>query len=126
MTNVVDVGAVGCGCPRSALRRIAVLWLVGYPSMASRDCARSCWYKGCQEEFSLRARDGGRCRPGSLALGVGQLSVIHTPWVAISVVSSVADFSLSSPPPLPSHRGGDLSTKMALFRDLQTQSSHQN
>ena len=26
----------------------------------------------------------------SLALGVGQLPVVHTPWVAISVVSSVA------------------------------------
>ena len=36
------------------------------------------------------ARDGGRCRPGSLALGFGLLLVIQTFWVAISVVSSVA------------------------------------
>ena len=30
----------------------------------------------------LRACDGSRCRPGSIALGIGQLLVIHTPWVA--------------------------------------------
>ena len=45
---------------------------------------------GCEEDFRLRASEGDRCRPGSLALGVGQLPVILTPWVAISVVSSVA------------------------------------
>ena len=47
-------------------------------------------HKACQEELRLVAWEGGRCRPGSLALRVGQLLVIQTPWVAISVVSSVA------------------------------------
>ena len=37
-------------------------------------------------ELRLRAHDGGRCRPGSLALGVGQRFVICTLCVAISVV----------------------------------------
>ena len=40
-----------------------------------------------------RLERGGRCRLGSLALRVGQLPVIHTPWVALSVVSSVAPTS---------------------------------
>ena len=65
-----------------------VLWLVGDLSMAPRGCARIHWHGGCQEEFSPRAWEGGRCRPGFLALGVGQL-VIRTPWVALSVVSCV-------------------------------------
>ena len=43
--------------------------------------------------FSFRGVSGlctsCRCRPGSLALEVGQLPVIRTPWVAISVASSV-------------------------------------
>ena len=38
---------------------------------------------------------GGRCRPGSLALGVGQMFVIHTPWVKISVVSNVKKISVA-------------------------------
>ena len=36
-----------------------------------------------------RVREDGRCRPGSLALGVRQLLVIRTPWLALSVVSSL-------------------------------------
>ena len=39
------------------------------------------WHLGCQEEFRLREREGGRCRPGSLALGIGQLLMIRLPWV---------------------------------------------
>ena len=62
---------------------IAVFWLVGHPTMAYH------WHMGCQEECRLRAWEGGRCRPGSLALEVGQLLMIHTFWVAIRVVSSV-------------------------------------
>ena len=31
-----------------------VFWLVGYPSMASRGCARIPWRMGCQEEFKAR------------------------------------------------------------------------
>ena len=57
---------------RGNVRCRDVHWLVRFRSMASR---------------------GGRCRPGSLAHGscqVGQLAVIRTPWVGLSVTSSVA------------------------------------
>ena len=38
---------------------------------------------------AARRNSGGRCRPASLALVIGELPVVHTRWVAISVVSSV-------------------------------------
>ena len=57
--------------------------------MASRSCGRIHWHIGCQEELRLRPREGGRCRPGTLALGVGQLPVICTTRVALSVAGSV-------------------------------------
>ena len=50
-----------------------VLWLVGYPSMTSRGCARIQWYVGCQEVFRARAWEGYQCRHGSPALGVGPM-----------------------------------------------------
>ena len=46
-----------------------VLWLVGYPPMASRGCAVK--FTGTQdhlEEFRIPASEGGRCGPGSLLL----------------------------------------------------------
>ena len=48
-----------------------ILWLVGCLSKASQGCARVHWHIGCWEEFRLTVREGGRCRPGSLALGDG-------------------------------------------------------
>ena len=44
---------------------------------------------GCQEVPRPRASEGVRCRPGSLALRIGQLPVARTSWVAVGVVSSV-------------------------------------
>ena len=44
----------------------------------------------CDPHASSGHEAGGRCRPGSLALGVGQLPVIHTLMVAIGVVSIMA------------------------------------
>ena len=43
----------------------------------------------CTNSPGPRHEKGGRCRPGSLALGVGQLLVIRTPWVALSAESHV-------------------------------------
>ena len=54
------------------------------------------WRLGTVHEFAGRRNSGSghekgvRCRPGSLALKVGQLLVIRTFWVAISLVSRVA------------------------------------
>ena len=50
-------------------------------------------YIGCQEEFRLRDEKAADAGLGLLLWGAGQLLVIHTPWVAISVVSSVATTS---------------------------------
>ena len=45
--------------------------------------------QAARRNSGLRALAGGRCRPGSLALEIGQLPVVRTPLVAISAVSSV-------------------------------------
>ena len=82
--------ARGTGDRRCPSRWRDVVWsVVGFPSMASRCCASVHWHiGGCQEELRSRACEGGRCRPGSLA--------VRTPWVALSVVSSVDPTSSTS------------------------------
>ena len=64
--------------------------LVGYPSMTPRDCARIHRHIGCQEEFRNK---GVRKRWiqawVSCSGGAGRLPVVRTPWVALSVASSV-------------------------------------
>ena len=59
---------ITAGLTQRCVRNLS--WLMGEPSMTSRGCAWVRWHKGCQEEFRLKARGGGRCRPRSLALGV--------------------------------------------------------